>query len=109
MVLGINKVNGRSHGGIPYPGKNKYTGMVRFSHTLRSTYSPKMCGVFVKNTSKILSFLVGVLTSCERPLCCVRDLKSSLLMSQAIINLAFSEVARKLSQELTKKSIKAFL
>ena len=41
-------------------------------HTL-----PKIFGVFVRNTSKILSFLVGVLTSCERPLCCVRDFKSS--------------------------------
>ena len=71
-------------------------------HTL-----PKIFGVFVKNTSKILSFLVGVLTSFERPLCCVRDFKSSLLMSPAIINLAFGEVARMLSQELTNKSIKA--
>ena len=71
-------------------------------HTL-----PKIFGVFVRNTSKILSFLVGVLTSCEKPLCCVRDFKSSLLMSPAIINLAFGEVARMLSQEFTKNSIKA--
>ena len=43
----------------------------------------------------------------ERLLCWVRDFKSSLLMSPAIINLAFGEVARMLSQEFTKKSIKA--
>ena len=71
-------------------------------HTL-----PKIFGVFVKNTSKILSYLVGVLTSCERPLCCVRDFKSSLLMSPPIISLAFDEVVRMLSQEFTKQSIKA--
>lgn len=70
---------------------------------------PKIFGVFVKRTSKILSFLVGCLVTCfERPLCYVhvRDFKSSLLMSPAI-NLAFGEVARMLSQELTKNSIKA--
>ena len=43
----------------------------------------------------------------ERPLCWVRDFKSSLLMSPAIINIAFGKVARMLSQEFTKKSIKA--
>ena len=68
---------------------------------------PKIFGVFVRNTSKILSFLVGVLTSCKRPLCCVRNFKSNLLMSPAIITLAFGEVARMLSQELTKNSKKA--
>ena len=67
----------------------------------------KIFGVFVRNTSKILSFLVEVLTSYERPLCWVRDFKSSLLMSPAIINLAFGGVARMLSQEFIKNSIKS--
>ena len=71
-------------------------------HTL-----PKIFCVFVKNVSKILSFLVGYLTSCERPLCFVRDFKSSLLLSPAISALAFDEGARMISQEFTKNSIKA--
>ena len=83
---GVNKFNDRSHWGIPY------------------------LVVFVRNTSKTLSFLFRSLDQFRKTtlICCVhvRDFKSSLLMSPAI-NLVFGEVSRMLSQKSTKNSIKA--
>ena len=83
---GDNKFKDKSHWGTLYLGENKYTGMIRFSQVLRSAHFPKIFGVYVRNTSKILTFLFG---SFERPLSCVREFKSSLLMSLAVNNLAF--------------------
>ena len=58
---GDNKFKDKSHWGTLYLGENKYTGMIRFSQVLRSAHFPKIFGVFVRNTSKILTFLFGSL------------------------------------------------
>ena len=61
---------------------------------------PKIFGVrYSEILPKHCHSFSGVLTSFERPLCCVhvRDFKSSLLMSPAI-NLASGEVSKMLSQ-----------
>ena len=101
---GVNKFSDRSHWGIPYLGENKYTGMIRFSRVIRSAHFPKniRCSFGVRYSEilpKHSHSFSGVLTSFERPLCCVhlRDFKSSLFMSPAI-NLAFGEVSKMLSQ-----------
>ena len=63
---GDNKFKDKSHWGTLYLGENKYTGMIRFSQVLRSEHFPKIFSVFVRNTSKILSFLFGSLGQFRR-------------------------------------------
>ena len=58
---GDNKFKDKCHWGTLYLGENKYTGMIRFSQVLRSAHFPKIFGVYVRNTSKILTFLFGSL------------------------------------------------
>ena len=83
---GDNKFKDKSHWGTLYLGENKYTGMIRFSQVLRSAqYSVYLSEILPKYCHSFL----GVLASFERPLSCVREFKSSLLMSPAVINLAF--------------------
>ena len=87
---GDNKFKDKSHWGTLYLGENKYTGMIRFSQVLRSAHFPKKYLVYLSEIlPKYCHSFSGVLTSFESPLSCVREFKSSLLMSLAVNNLAF--------------------